>query len=132
MTLNAEKLSQGMTTQQYMEYIKVNKQPFLDIYAAVAIPAYARFFGHGEVEANLSELSNVQAAMDAMLAQNGLGTIQALTTGTNNFSKLPTGEEGDFMPEALYPDFLRFGNAENPTKCLYTWNNIGKLAQTCP
>ena len=31
--------------------------------AAVAIPAYARFFNHGEVEANLSELSNVQAAM---------------------------------------------------------------------
>ncbi len=33
--------------------------------AAVAIPTYARFFGQGEEEANLTELSNIQAAMDA-------------------------------------------------------------------
>jgi len=44
MTLNAEKFSQGMTTQQYMEYIKVNKQPFLDIYAATDIPADVQGF----------------------------------------------------------------------------------------
>ena len=44
MTLNAEKFSQGMTTQQYMEYIKVNKQPFLDIYAATSIPAEIQGF----------------------------------------------------------------------------------------
>ena len=44
MALNAEKFSQGMTTQQYMEYIKVNKQPFLDIYAATDIPAEIQGF----------------------------------------------------------------------------------------
>ena len=44
MTLTAEKFSQGMTTQQYMEYIKVNKQPFLDIYAATDVPAEIQGF----------------------------------------------------------------------------------------
>ncbi len=101
--------------------------------AAIAIPMYARFFGEGEEEANLSELSNIQAAMDAMLAQNGLKFVAVLDApGTNDFSAQPTAE-GDFKPEFLYPTFLRFGNADNPTKCLYTWDNIGKLTQeSCP
>ncbi len=99
--------------------------------AAVAIPIYARFFGQGEEEANLTELSNVQAAMDAMLAHNGLKTVAALPLpGTRDFSALPTG--GFFTPEPLYPGFLRFGNADNPTKCLYAWDTIGKLEQSCP
>ena len=93
--------------------------------AAVAIPTYARFFGQGEEEANLTELSNIQAAMDAILAQNGLKLIDKEEAGTRNFSELPTGTP--FSPEPLYPEFLRFGNEDNPTKCLYTWNTIGKL-----
>jgi len=45
MVLTAEKFSQGMSTQGYIEQIKVNKQPFLDIYQAVEIPAETqRFF----------------------------------------------------------------------------------------
>ena len=99
--------------------------------AAIAIPLYSRFFGQGEEEANLTELSNIQAAMDAMLAQNGLKLIDNEEAGTRDFSALPTGSP--FSPEPLYPEFLRFGNAENPTKCLYIWNNIGKLTQSsCP
>jgi len=98
--------------------------------AAVAIPTYARFFGQGDEEANLTELSNIQAAMDAMLAQNGLRTVEALPSpGTNDFSALPTG--GILPPpEPLYPAFLRFGNAANPTKCFYAWDTSGKLEQS--
>ena len=44
MTLTAQKFSQGMTTQQYMDYIKVNKQPFLDIYAATEVPEEVQGF----------------------------------------------------------------------------------------
>ena len=101
--------------------------------AAIAIPIYSRFFGQGEEEANLTELSNIQAAMDAMLAQNGLKFVAVLDApGTNDFSAQPTAE-GEFEPEFLYPTFLRFGNADNPTKCLYSWNYIGKLTQeSCP
>ncbi len=103
--------------------------------AAIAIPIYSRFFGQGEEEANLTELSNIQAAMDAMLAQNGLKFVALLDEpGTNDFSALPLPPpEGEFEPEFLYPTFLRFGNADNPTKCFYSWNNIGKLKQEfCP
>jgi len=39
MALSEEKFNQGMTTQQYIDQIKVNKQPFLDIYKTVEIPA---------------------------------------------------------------------------------------------
>ena len=38
MQLTREKLDEGMTPQQYIDQIKVNKQPFLDIYEAVSVP----------------------------------------------------------------------------------------------
>ena len=101
--------------------------------AAIAIPTYARFFGQGDEEANLTELSNIQAAMDAMLAQNGLALVDArLAPGTDDFEALPQGIVVATLPEPLYPAFLRFGNAANPTKCLYTWDTSGKLEQSCP
>ena len=39
MAISADRFSQGMTTQEYIDQIKVNKQPFLDIYQAVEVPA---------------------------------------------------------------------------------------------
>lgn len=40
MPLTAEKFAQGMTTREYIDgCIKVNKQPFIDIYDSVAVPA---------------------------------------------------------------------------------------------
>ena len=39
MELTAEKLAQGMTTEQYIESIKVNKDPFIQIHAGTEIPA---------------------------------------------------------------------------------------------
>ena len=38
MALTADKFAQGMTTEQYIDIIKVNKDPFLQIHAGVAIP----------------------------------------------------------------------------------------------
>ena len=37
--LTEEKFLQGMTTQQYIDQIKVNKQPFEDIYGAAEVPS---------------------------------------------------------------------------------------------
>jgi len=39
MPLSKAKFSRGMTPLQYMDQIKVNKQPFLDIYRSVEVPA---------------------------------------------------------------------------------------------
>jgi hypothetical protein len=38
MKLTEEKYNQGMTSQEYISQIKVNKQPFLEIYQAVEVP----------------------------------------------------------------------------------------------
>ncbi len=37
--LTQEKFDQGMTTQQYIDQIKVNKEPFVSIYETVQVPA---------------------------------------------------------------------------------------------
>ena len=47
----------------------------LAVLAAVAIPAYSRFFNSGEAEANATELSLLQDAMHAMLADNRINTV---------------------------------------------------------
>ena len=39
MALTEDKFNQGMSTQQYIDQIKVNKQPFLDIYQSLNVPA---------------------------------------------------------------------------------------------
>ncbi|PKB72791.1 MAG: hypothetical protein BZY75_05175 [SAR202 cluster bacterium Io17-Chloro-G7] len=42
MDLTTSKFEQGMSTQEYIDQIKVNKQPFLDIYENVEVPSEAR------------------------------------------------------------------------------------------
>ena len=42
MALTEDKFNQGMSTQDYIDQIKVNKQPFLDIYQALDVPAKAK------------------------------------------------------------------------------------------
>ena len=39
MALTEAKFNQGMSAQEYIDQIKVNKQPFLDIYQALDVPA---------------------------------------------------------------------------------------------
>ena len=39
MTLSESKFNQGMSTQEYIDQIKVNKRPFLDVYDAIEIPS---------------------------------------------------------------------------------------------
>lgn len=97
----------------------------LGILAAVSVPAYNKFFGAGTAEANDTELVDVQAAMDAMMANNGISAITANATATDDFSDEPTGAGSEF----LSPGYLR----SNPTKCTYTWAPDGTVARgTCP
>ena len=42
MAITKQKFDQGMTPQEYIDQIKVNKQPFLDIYNALDVPAKAK------------------------------------------------------------------------------------------
>ena len=126
----------------------------LAVLAAVAIPAYSRFFGAGTQEADLAELSNMQAAMDAMMAHHRLLNVVAVTVDSPValFHNAPTGcvitiittppstscattlDEGigeDY--EFLHPSFLRIGDGvsdpKTPTKKCYYWNDIGFVRQ---
>jgi thiol-disulfide isomerase/thioredoxin len=44
MSLYEEKFSQGMTAEEYFNQTKVNKQPLIDIYQAIEIPAETKSF----------------------------------------------------------------------------------------
>lgn len=116
----------------------------LAVLAAVAIPAYSRFFGEGEVEANSAELSNIQASMDAMMAHHRVLYVDEQTDAVAIFDRLPNvtcdpvgppiitkciqGETEDY--EWLHPSFLRIGSTDTaPTKMCYTWNTTGFVTQ---
>ncbi len=118
----------------------------LAVLAAVAIPAYSRFFGEGELEANSAELSNIQAAMDAYMAHHRILIIDVEgnpgvdpTDGVDDFSALPEIDgaqplfdidgDGDVEPDPIYPNFLRIGNSDNPTKMCYAWTDTGFVSQ---
>ena len=121
----------------------------LAVLAAVAIPAYSRFFGDGEAEANAAELSNIQASMDAMMANHRLLNVVVQTTATSIFDAQPVGCEVlpsatsctlftvapgiDGPYEPLYPVFLRIGTQtttpDKPTKMCYTWTETGFVTQ---
>ena len=47
----------------------------LGVLAAVVIPNVGRFIGRGETEASATELSNLQAAVTAMMVDNALSTL---------------------------------------------------------
>jgi thiol-disulfide isomerase/thioredoxin len=50
MALTEEKFNEGMTPQEYLDQVKVNKQPILDIYNAVEIPQSAKALFDGLAE----------------------------------------------------------------------------------
>ncbi len=60
----------------------------LGVLAAVAIPAYASFFGSGTNEANKTELVNVQAGMDSMMAAGRISSVTASAANTKDFTAL--------------------------------------------
>ncbi|MFC2010197.1 type II secretion system protein [Chloroflexota bacterium] len=67
----------------------------LGVLAAVVIPNVGRFIGAGEDEAKDTELSNVQAAVHAMMVDNELASLPAgtfVTSGseTNDMTAFPS------------------------------------------
>ena len=64
----------------------------LGVLAAVVIPNVGRFIGRGEKEASETELSNVQAAVIAMMVDNQLSTLPnpvLEASATDNMSEFP-------------------------------------------
>ena len=57
MVLSNDKFSEGMNTSQYVDSIKVNKQPFLDIYSATQVPEIVQDFFDTPVKRSTSLFS---------------------------------------------------------------------------
>ena len=101
----------------------------LGIVAAVAVPTVATIKSRSESKANAGELSNVQAATDAMMGDlelesvtvilqlNAINGMAAFPDGTN---PLYGGAGGDYMRQAN-------------TKCTYYISSGGRVSQdACP
>ena len=77
----------------------------LMVLMAVALVGYSRLFGVADAEASAAELEDVQQAMHAMMAGNGIGAVNPQPLPTNDLFALPTGAGAEF----LTPEFLRIG-----------------------
>lgn len=84
--------------------------------AAVVVPTVSQFVGSGDATANATEVSTVQAAMDLYMADTAAMTVTVNAIATDNFG---------VSDPALFPNYLR----QQTTKCTYTWDATGLLAQ---
>jgi len=62
----------------------------LAILAAVAVPTVANFISSSHDDAAAAELSNVQTALDSMMADRGLESVAAVTGETNDMTSFPS------------------------------------------
>ena len=92
--------------------------------AAAIVPQVVRFTPSDQVsQAAASELANVQVAMDTLMAENGLATVDAQGTPSKSWTRLPTSSG---TVRALSPNFLRDGT----TAWGYCWDSSGLVRQT--
>lgn len=94
--------------------------------AAVVIPNVSRFVGSGNTEANNTEAQTLQAAVDLLIADLALDntTTIASVADTSDFAAIDF-DSGTAGNQTLFPQYLR----QNPTKCEYTWDDEGQVAQ---
>ena len=83
MTLTADKFSQGMTVQQYIDQIKVNKDPFVSIYEAVQVPGTVQNFFDGLADGLKLAVFTADWCGDAV---STTPTILRLAQSTNKIS----------------------------------------------
>ena len=89
----------------------------LGVLAAIVIPSVSGIVGYGQTQAADAELSIVQSAMDAMMAQESQATVTP-TAATSDMSSFPTDN-------VLYPDYLRVAT----TKGTYSCNTSGLVTR---
>jgi type IV pilus assembly protein PilA len=81
----------------------------LGVLAAVVVPNVVGLAGKGQDEAAKTELSNIQTAMDIMMATNHLTSVAA-TAATSNMSSFPSNHP-------LYPGYTRTATAKGTYSC---------------
>jgi len=92
----------------------------LGILAAVIVPNVSRFFGSGVAEAQKAEKHSVQLAVAAMMTDQQVSSLTAVTVQTNNMSTFPGADD-----LALYPEYLHAAT----TTYYYTVDTYGTVTQ---
>jgi type II secretory pathway pseudopilin PulG len=96
--------------------------------AAVIIPTVAKFGSKGEEGAEAAEKQNVQAAMDAMMADKGITQVKGRVVGVdpsaNDWRTLPEDFDANTDADPLF-NYLR----EEQTKFYYCWDSGGKVTR---
>jgi type IV pilus assembly protein PilA len=90
----------------------------LGVLAAVALPNFTGVTTRGKTEAAKAELVTVQTAMDVMMANLALTSVDNVTTATNHMTVFTTNHP-------LYPGYIR---SENTTGT-YTCDGTGLVVQ---
>ena len=108
----------------------------MGVLAAVIVPNVARFAGRGQDEARRTETKDVQTAIDALMADQRLATVDnhsgGLVTGVTNFSNAGAGATKLVTIGAtdtyLFPNWMRSNPFANPTPLqAYCWNADGRV-----
>ena len=89
--------------------------------ASVVIPSVSKFANRGEVGAMSEEFESVQSAMDFMMIDSDVTTMNpSPSTAKNNWFTFPNGT-------GVYPlnGYLR----SSPTKFYYCWDASGNITQ---
>ena len=89
--------------------------------AAITIPLVTRFTGSGKEGALAAEKETVQTAMNAMMADRNITTVDAKTTlaGVNTWTAQPTGG----AKVAVLSGYLK----KNTTTYFYCWEANGEV-----
>jgi type IV pilus assembly protein PilA len=99
----------------------------LGVLAAVAVPNVGKFMQKGEQEAAATELHNVETAMMAMMADNGITEVGAVAVATNDMATFPAAGTQGAVP--LYGAMgARYLNAA-ATEWTYTCETDGTVTQ---
>lgn len=90
--------------------------------AAVSVISVTQFAGKGEQGATATELESVQAALDSMMAANGVAAVTA-----NDLSTLASGVK-DFTGKPVEGPLVTYLR-DNPATYWYCWDGTGKAKQ---
>ena len=90
----------------------------LGVLMAVALPNFAGISNRGETAADKAELVTVQTAVDVMMAQLVMSSVNATSIATATMSDFPVGQ-------GIYPSYLRSAT----TSANYTCDATGLVTQ---